>query len=148
MAKESIVIISKYFLNQQTPPKILQYTPLLPRSSLLFSYIHTHSLSKERFRSQATTSRIPQMSSQNSHIEHCKGVNGFDKVILREIRGCSVEVFLFLLSLFLRSLLCAFLSDHSSCLCFLWNETILVIFLVRNLRIRVKMLAALLNRLL
>ena len=33
------------------------------------------------------------MSSQKVHVEHCQGVNGLDKVILREIRGCSAEVF-------------------------------------------------------
>ncbi|KAH7564935.1 hypothetical protein JRO89_XS09G0078400 [Xanthoceras sorbifolium] len=28
-------------------------------------------------------------------VEHCKGVNGIDKVILREVRGCSAEVYLY-----------------------------------------------------
>ncbi|XP_052886188.1 putative glucose-6-phosphate 1-epimerase isoform X2 [Gossypium arboreum] len=32
------------------------------------------------------------MSSEKVHVEHCKGVNGLDKVILREIRRCSAEV--------------------------------------------------------
>ncbi|XP_022723580.1 putative glucose-6-phosphate 1-epimerase isoform X2 [Durio zibethinus] len=35
------------------------------------------------------------MSSEKVHVEHCKGVNGLDKVILREIRGCSAEVYLY-----------------------------------------------------
>ncbi|KAB2029224.1 hypothetical protein ERO13_D05G145600v2 [Gossypium hirsutum] len=34
------------------------------------------------------------MASENVYVEHCKGVNGLDKVILREIRGCSAEVYL------------------------------------------------------
>ncbi|KAK8675750.1 hypothetical protein V6N13_033814 [Hibiscus sabdariffa] len=35
------------------------------------------------------------MSSDKEHVEHCKGVNGLDKVILRENRRCSAEVYLF-----------------------------------------------------
>ncbi|XP_012452772.1 putative glucose-6-phosphate 1-epimerase isoform X2 [Gossypium raimondii] len=35
------------------------------------------------------------MSSEKVHVEHCKGVNGLDKVILREIRRCSAEVYLY-----------------------------------------------------
>ncbi|KAE8734359.1 putative glucose-6-phosphate 1-epimerase [Hibiscus syriacus] len=35
------------------------------------------------------------MSSDKVHVEHCKGVNGLDKVILREIRHCSAEVYLY-----------------------------------------------------
>nr|KJB57126.1 hypothetical protein B456_009G149500 [Gossypium raimondii] len=34
------------------------------------------------------------MASENVYVEHCKGVNGLDKVILREIRGSSAEVYL------------------------------------------------------
>lgn len=26
------------------------------------------------------------------YVEHCKGINGLDKVVLREVRGCSAEV--------------------------------------------------------
>ncbi|KAK9025240.1 hypothetical protein V6N11_065135 [Hibiscus sabdariffa] len=35
------------------------------------------------------------MSSDKEHVEHCKGVNGLDKVILRENRRCSAEVYLY-----------------------------------------------------
>ncbi|XWS18743.1 hypothetical protein CRYUN_Cryun32bG0071000 [Craigia yunnanensis] len=35
------------------------------------------------------------MSSEKVHVEHCKGVNGLHKVILREIRGWSAEVYLY-----------------------------------------------------
>ncbi|KAK8608264.1 hypothetical protein V6N13_023691 [Hibiscus sabdariffa] len=35
------------------------------------------------------------MASENVFVEHCKGVNGLDKVILREIRGYTAEVYLF-----------------------------------------------------
>ncbi|XP_056167789.1 putative glucose-6-phosphate 1-epimerase isoform X1 [Syzygium oleosum] len=29
------------------------------------------------------------------YVEHCKGVNGLEKVVLREVRGCSAEVYLY-----------------------------------------------------
>lgn len=32
------------------------------------------------------------MSEDKKYVEHCKGVNGLDKVILREVRGHSAEV--------------------------------------------------------
>ncbi|GMI77820.1 hypothetical protein like AT5G57330 [Hibiscus trionum] len=35
------------------------------------------------------------MASENVYVEHCKGVNGLDKVILREVRGYTAEVYLF-----------------------------------------------------
>ncbi|MFQ6644701.1 hypothetical protein Gotur_019632 [Gossypium turneri] len=54
-------------------------------------------------------------ASEKIYVEHVKGVNGLDKVILREIRGWSAEVFPFLISFshFLRSFLCILLRDHS-----------------------------------
>ncbi|XP_043812151.1 putative glucose-6-phosphate 1-epimerase isoform X3 [Manihot esculenta] len=35
------------------------------------------------------------MSEDKKYVEHCKGVNGLDKVILREVRGHSAEVYLY-----------------------------------------------------
>ncbi|KAL8127072.1 putative glucose-6-phosphate 1-epimerase [Apium graveolens] len=35
------------------------------------------------------------MSIEKVNVEHCKGINGLDKVILREIRGSSAEVYLY-----------------------------------------------------
>ena len=80
------------------------------------------------------------MSSEKAHVEHCKGVNGLDKVILREIRGCSAEVFPFILSLFI-DLSIAF--SYPIILVSVFGNGMLVVTLVRNLQISVKMLAAL-----
>ncbi|KAJ6704938.1 GLUCOSE-6-PHOSPHATE 1-EPIMERASE [Salix purpurea] len=35
------------------------------------------------------------MSEETKYVELCKGINGLDKIILREVRGCSAEVYLF-----------------------------------------------------
>ncbi|GKV09649.1 hypothetical protein SLEP1_g21118 [Rubroshorea leprosula] len=35
------------------------------------------------------------MAAEKPYVEQCKGVNGLDKVILREVRGCSAEVYLY-----------------------------------------------------
>ncbi|KAF2301647.1 hypothetical protein GH714_028475 [Hevea brasiliensis] len=35
------------------------------------------------------------MSEDSKYVEHCKGINGLDKVILREVRGCSAEIYLY-----------------------------------------------------
>lgn len=35
------------------------------------------------------------MASEKVHVELCKGLNGLDKVVLREIRGSSAEVYLY-----------------------------------------------------
>ncbi|XP_037491125.1 putative glucose-6-phosphate 1-epimerase isoform X3 [Jatropha curcas] len=35
------------------------------------------------------------MSDDKKYVEHCKDKNGMDKVILREARGCSAEVYLY-----------------------------------------------------
>ncbi|GLU22556.1 hypothetical protein SLE2022_386220 [Rubroshorea leprosula] len=35
------------------------------------------------------------MSGEKLYVEHCKGINGLDKVILREVRGFSAEVYLY-----------------------------------------------------
>ncbi|XP_065869353.1 putative glucose-6-phosphate 1-epimerase [Euphorbia lathyris] len=35
------------------------------------------------------------MSSDNRFVEQIKGINGLDKIILREVRGCSAEVYLY-----------------------------------------------------
>ncbi|CAL5444278.1 unnamed protein product [Camellia sinensis] len=35
------------------------------------------------------------MSSERVYVEHCKGINGLDKVVLREVRGSSAEVYLY-----------------------------------------------------
>lgn len=35
------------------------------------------------------------MSEERVGVELCKGVNGLDKIILREVRGCSAEVYLY-----------------------------------------------------
>ncbi|XP_021889189.1 putative glucose-6-phosphate 1-epimerase [Carica papaya] len=39
--------------------------------------------------------KIGRVTREVVHVEHCKGVNGLDKVILREVRGCSAEVYLY-----------------------------------------------------
>jgi hypothetical protein len=33
------------------------------------------------------------MSEETKYVELCKGINGLDKIILREVRGCSAEVY-------------------------------------------------------
>ncbi|XP_038707255.1 putative glucose-6-phosphate 1-epimerase [Tripterygium wilfordii] len=35
------------------------------------------------------------MSEEKTYVEYSKGVNGFDKVTLREVRGCSAEIYLY-----------------------------------------------------
>ncbi|KAJ6713186.1 APOSPORY-ASSOCIATED PROTEIN C-RELATED [Salix purpurea] len=35
------------------------------------------------------------MSLETKYVEFCKGINGLDKIILREVRGCSAEVYLY-----------------------------------------------------
>ncbi|KAI5600591.1 hypothetical protein POPTR_001G037700v4 [Populus trichocarpa] len=35
------------------------------------------------------------MSLETKYVELCKGINGLDKIILREVRGCSAEVYLY-----------------------------------------------------
>ncbi|XP_073098468.1 putative glucose-6-phosphate 1-epimerase [Elaeis guineensis] len=35
------------------------------------------------------------MSGEKPPVEHCKGVNGLDKVVLREVKGSSAEVYLY-----------------------------------------------------
>ncbi|OWM69541.1 hypothetical protein CDL15_Pgr014002 [Punica granatum] len=37
----------------------------------------------------------PERRVEVKHVELCKGVNGLDKVVLREVRGCSAEVYLY-----------------------------------------------------
>jgi hypothetical protein len=38
------------------------------------------------------------MSLETKYVELCKGINGLDKIILREVRGCSAEVYFLSLS--------------------------------------------------
>ncbi|KAK4764904.1 hypothetical protein SAY86_025994 [Trapa natans] len=37
----------------------------------------------------------PPEKTEMVYVEHCKGINGLDKVVLREVRGCSAEVYLY-----------------------------------------------------
>ncbi|KAK4761066.1 hypothetical protein SAY87_005959 [Trapa incisa] len=38
---------------------------------------------------------VPPEKREMVYVEHCKGINGLDKVVLREVRGCSAEVYLY-----------------------------------------------------
>ncbi|KAK4772541.1 hypothetical protein SAY86_014316 [Trapa natans] len=38
---------------------------------------------------------VPPEKREMVNVEHCKGINGLDKVVLREVRGCSAEVYLY-----------------------------------------------------
>lgn len=56
-------------------------------------------MSSEKVSSSGATSTTLSSSPSSPHVEFSKGVNGLDKVVLRESRGSSAEVFSLSLSL-------------------------------------------------
>ncbi|CAK7336375.1 unnamed protein product [Dovyalis caffra] len=73
--------------------KRLGITPGLIRFSI--GYLGTLDQKWKQFKDAYKESKIRGMSVDTKYVELCRGINGLDKIILREVRGCSAEVYLY-----------------------------------------------------